>query len=484
MRNYILLLSGLVLLNACKQQPEPLIDASSETAPNVFVQAGEQADRLLNAFMGSEGSPPGLSVAISIDGQILYARGFGYSDLETKDPVTAKTRFRAASVSKMMTATAMAVLMQEERLDADATIQEYSPAFPEKTHPISPRLLAGHLSGIAHYSPGDRIEKRFYASVNEALAVFSHQDLLFEPGTGYAYSTHGYTLLSSIVEGASGKPFLEYMDQEIFRPLGMLATGPHMINEAMKDMTQLYSIDGSGKASAVQDAEDPSYKWGAGGMVSTPSDLVRLGNAYMNGFLKSETVKEMFQSQKRVSGEETGVGIGWRTSRDFEGRRVFEHAGSMEGTRSYLGIFPDQKFSIAIMSNSQRPHNIEETAHVLSSLFLSKSQPGHHLRATSEVTYSGSTQGDKVEGKGDLFLDGIDDRLVLEDALGQPETHRMMYLQRDSVYAVVTGYGILFATVDLQKDRVLGKVIRYGSPRLRSPAIDVPFIVFEGPAAP
>jgi CubicO group peptidase (beta-lactamase class C family) len=316
MRNYLLLLSGLVLLNACKQQPRPLADAPSENVPKAFARASEQADRLLTAFMGSEGSPPGLSVAISIDGKILYARGFGYSDVETKDPVTARTRFRAASVSKMMTATAMAVLMQEGRLDADAPMQEYSPAFPEKAHPISPRLLAGHLSGIAHYAPGDRIEKRFYASVNEALAVFSHQDLLFEPGTGYAYSTHGYTLLSSVVEGASGKPFLEYMESKIFRPLGMLATGPHMINEVMKDMTQLYSIDGSGKASAVQDPEDPSYKWGAGGMVSTPSDLVRLGNAYMNGFLKPEIVQEMFQSQKLVSGEETGIGIGWRTSWD------------------------------------------------------------------------------------------------------------------------------------------------------------------------
>jgi CubicO group peptidase (beta-lactamase class C family) len=272
------------------------------------------------------------------------------------------------------------------------------------------------------------------------------------------------------------------MDQEIFRPLGMLATGPHMINGAMKDMTQLYTIDGSGKTSAVQDPEDPSYKWGAGGMVSTPSDLVRLGNAYMNGFLKPETVKEMFQNQKLVSGKETGVGIGWRTSRDFDGRQIFEHAGSMEGTRSYLGVFPDHKFSIAIMSNSQRPRNIEETAHVLASLFLSKSSPGHPLPAATEITYSGSTHGDKVAGKGDLFLDGIDDRFVLENAQGRPETYRMMYLQRDSIYAVITADGILFATVNLHQDRVRGKVIRYGSPRLTNPAIDVPFIVFEGPA--
>jgi hypothetical protein len=135
------------------------------------------------------------------------------------------------------------------------------------------------------------------------------------------------------------------------------------------------------------------------------------------------------------------------------------------------------------MSNSQRPQNIEETAHVLSSLFLSKSPPGQPLQAATEVTYSGSTSGDKVERKGDLFLDGIDDRLVLEDAHGQSETYRMMYLQREGTYAVITGYGILFATVDLHENKVTGKVIRYGSPRLKSPAIDVPF-VFEGPAAP
>jgi CubicO group peptidase (beta-lactamase class C family) len=135
MRNYILLLSGFVLLNACKQQPKPLVDASLETAPSVFTHASEQADRLLTAFMGSEGGPVGLSVAISMEGKILYARGFGFSDVETKDPVTPETRFRAASVSKIMTATAMAVLMQEGRLDADAR----SRGFPNPCvfHPIN-----------------------------------------------------------------------------------------------------------------------------------------------------------------------------------------------------------------------------------------------------------------------------------------------------------------------------------------------------------
>jgi CubicO group peptidase (beta-lactamase class C family) len=135
---------------------------------------------------------PGLSVAVIRGDTLLFAQGFGFADVEARRPVTPATRFRAASVSKMITATALARLVQAGRLDLDAPVARYVPGYapltapagaasgpdvaspaatgpdtrpvtgrPVTGRPVTARLLAGHLAGVAHYTPADRIEPRF-----------------------------------------------------------------------------------------------------------------------------------------------------------------------------------------------------------------------------------------------------------------------------------------------------------------------------------
>ncbi|PCJ98817.1 MAG: hypothetical protein COA50_00840 [Flavobacteriaceae bacterium] len=481
MRNYIPLILALLLLTGCKQKTTIISENTAEDKEQKELQnSKELANSLMNIYMESENSPPGISIAISKNDSIIYARGFGYADIASKEMVTAKTQFRAASVSKIMTATAIAKLIQDNRLDLDNPIQDYVPEFPEKEHTITARGIAGHIAGMPHYAASDKIEKRFYGSVTESLKTFSHQKLLYEPGSDYNYSTHGYTLLTAAVEGASGVAFLEYLDKEIFSPLKMTSTGPHLINEEMEHMTTLYAMDQLGKVSVVEHPEDPSYKWGAGGMVSTPSDLVKMGNGYLNGFLQAEIVNEMFQSQKLTSGEETGVGIGWRSNRDPQGRRVFEHAGWMQGTRSVICVFPDHNLSIAMMSNTQRPYNVEETAHLLASLFLGNSSPKQQLFGKAEVLIAINNNDDSIETKGELILDGTNDRLVIVDGDGKLKTHKIIYLQRGDLYAVITTDGILFAAINLTNNKVVGKLIKYYSPQYSPATFDDPIISFEG----
>ncbi|MEO1012706.1 MAG: serine hydrolase domain-containing protein [Bacteroidota bacterium] len=438
------------------------------------------AKTLVNTYLECGNSPPGISIAMLKDGKIIYAQGFGYSDIESKKRVTTETKFRAASVSKMMTVTAMAKLVQGNKLDLDLPIQTYVPEFPEKLYPITPRLVSGHLSGISHYSSYDRREKRFYESVDESLKVFSHLDLRFAPGTDARYSTYGYTLLSAVVEGASGLPFLEYLEKEIFCPLKMSSTGPHLIDTEIDDMTELYSIDGTGEISKIQSPEDPSYKWGGGGMISTPSDLVRMGNAYLNGFFRSEIVDEMVKSQKLVTGKETAIGVGWRRSWDIRGRRIFEHAGSMGGARSVICVFPEQNFSIAIMANARRPHRIEEMAHVLALPFLEKRFPEQPPSGRGTVTF-GISDGEKViQKEGEVILDGSKDRIVVDEGEGKSKTYKMTYLQRENLYVINTPDGMLFTTIEIGENEIIGKSIRYGGPLNVPPTFENPYLFFEG----
>src|SRR5258706_15952533 len=151
---------------------------------------------------------PGMSIAVSKHGKIIFAEGFGYADVENKAPVTIKTQFRTASVAKVITATAVGKLVQDGKLDLAIPVQKYVPFFPIKSFPINSRQLAGHIGGLPHYSHADKIENRFYTSVKDALGVFSHEDLIAEPGTKNSYSTHGYTLLSAVIEGASDMNYL------------------------------------------------------------------------------------------------------------------------------------------------------------------------------------------------------------------------------------------------------------------------------------
>lgn len=422
---------------------------------------------------------PGLSIAISRNGQVILAEGFGYADIDARSPVTPETRFRTASVAKVITATAVGRLWQEGRLRLDVPVQEYVPSFPLKAWPITTRQLAGHLSGIPHYSDADSLEQRFYPSVLDALNVFAHADLVAEPKTRYHYSTHGYTLLSAVIEGASEQSFLEYLQQAVFEPLAMRSTGPDLRARPPAELATLYAWR-DGELVRIPQPEDPSYKWAGGGLISTPTDLVRLADGYFNGYLDSATVSLMWTSQRLESGRETGVGFGWRNGRDIDGRRVLEHAGSMEGARTVVSIFPEEKLVVALMTNREWSSTIEETVHMLALPFLTTTSPLQELRGTFAVTVEVvSVSGNKEVRPGTLILADEHARLVIDPGSGDEQSFSLFHLSAD-VYALVRPDGIYHTTIRVVDGVVAGQVTGYGSPQLTSPAGNPPFMTFFG----
>ena len=136
-------------------------------------------------------------------------KGFGFADVERRAPVTPRTRFRTGSVSKTLTAAAVALLHDRGRIDLDAPVQTYVPSYPKKQWTISTRQLLGDIAGV-HRIRGDSNDNLAYGhctSLDEAVKVFAGEPLSFEPGTKYQFSTYGWVLLSAVVEDASGEPF-------------------------------------------------------------------------------------------------------------------------------------------------------------------------------------------------------------------------------------------------------------------------------------
>ena len=329
----------------------------------------DEARRMAEALR-QEVKSPGLSVAVAVGGQVVWAEGFGEADVEARVPVSPESRFRLGSISKLFTAAAVARLVEAGKLDLDAPVQRYVPSFPEKDQPVTSRQLAGHLAGIRHYTPPDfvRPPKR-YAGVVDGLEIFKDDPLLFPPGSKYFYTSYGYNLLGAVVEGASGKDFWATIDEQVLKPLQLAATGADDPERILPGRVRFYALGADGVLKNEKPI-DSSYKWPSAGFLATASDLVRFASAHVaDGYLKPETRQLLFTSMKTTAGEETGVGLGWRIGTDAAGRRFYHHGGAIDGGRAFLLVYPDEKIAVALLANLSGARFAEGEAQKLAELF-------------------------------------------------------------------------------------------------------------------
>ena len=311
---------------------------------------------------------PGASLSIVWAGKPVYSKGFGTADLEHNIPVTTKTAFRVASVTKPMTATGVMRLVEQGKLDLDAPIQKYCPAFPEKPWPVTPRLILGHQAGIRHYGkPGESAGTTHYFSIADSLALFKNDPLLHEPGTKYFYSTFAYSVLGCAIEGASGRSYEAFMRDEVFTPAGMTRTRLDRVYDIIPDRSRGYflvteeifkglprSAQEFAKANTIYNAplHDTSMKIPGGGLVSTSEDLTRFGIAVLNHtLLKNSTQEQMWTDGTTKDGKPTGYGLGWGVNPAVDGVRRFSHTGNQIGGASVFHVLPEAGFSYAIMVN-------------------------------------------------------------------------------------------------------------------------------------
>src|SRR5260370_2472181 len=133
-------------------------------------------------------------------------------------------------------------LVEYGKIDLDAPIQKYLPDLPSKPRSVTARQLLGHLGGIRHYKDAtESYTTHHYGSLTEALSVFKDDPLLYEPGSKYTYTTFGFVLLGAIVERASGLPYLDYMQQNVFRPAGMTTIQDDSVYRVIQNRTHGYS---------------------------------------------------------------------------------------------------------------------------------------------------------------------------------------------------------------------------------------------------
>ena len=325
--------------------------AAAQAPATLTPEQVARIDAAVAALMSSK-NIPGLSVAVVTDNQLRWSKAYGIADVEHAVPVKTETVFRLASTSKPLTAVAVMQLVERGKIDLDAPVQKYVPAFPVKSAPITTRQVLGHLSGIRHYRGDEYDSTRHYATLPAALDVFKDDPLVNEPGAKYTYTTYGYTLLGAVIEGASGMTYADYMREHVFRPAGMTHARADSVFDIIPNRAHGYGktrrTEGDLRNAGLNDT---SYKVPGGGLVSTAQDLARFSIALQDGkLLKAETLARMIAPQKTSDGQETDYGLGWYVG-ERNGKSEAWHGGVQHGTTSTLRLFPADRAAVAILTN-------------------------------------------------------------------------------------------------------------------------------------
>ena len=337
----------LLLLGCGQPEPDRLPTTRIESP---YAAAIDEARALLDSIIDAE-AIPGLSAAIGRGSQLIWSEGFGYSDMTHNVMVTPLTKFRIGSVSKPVTAAALAILVEAGALDLDAPVQDYVPSFPEKRWPVTTRQLAGHLGGIRHYRGLENLSRTHYPTVLSGIAIFADDSLIHEPGTEFSYSSYGWNLVSAVVEGASGEDFLGYMDRVVFDPLGMDRTVADWNAPIIADRTRFYVADSTGQVFNAPYV-DNSYKWAGGGILSTPEDLLVFANAHLEaGYLQAETLRDALHVAASSGWNRNGLRRRLALNHERARRKGRVAHGGVGGGRTVLTLNRDTGLIVAIVAN-------------------------------------------------------------------------------------------------------------------------------------
>lgn len=294
--------------------PQKVSSIPGSTPPAKWADAVAQARQAAIAGLTAQ-NLPGISVAVGVNADLVWAEGLGWADYEKRTPVSPDTRFRIAAAAIPFTSAAVGVLLEKHQMNLDDEIQIYVPEFPKKQWPITLRQVMAHTAGLRYdgsdIPPGLQDCER----AADGLARFADRPLLFEPGSQYEFSSDSWTLVSAAVEAAVDEPFFTFMRKQIFEPLGLTGTIPDRATEPIADRATFYFPRFAAETRyGPEPAQDGAYSCtaGAGGFLSTPSDLVRFGVAVGEGrLLQPATVALLQTSQRLASAKETGYGLGW-----------------------------------------------------------------------------------------------------------------------------------------------------------------------------
>jgi D-alanyl-D-alanine carboxypeptidase len=357
--------AATLFISACggggSTTPDPVSLPAVSMSP---VGSGQPANAQVDAYVQTQlvaGKIPGLSLAVLDSGRLVYAKAYGYADLNGKTPLRPEDRMEVGSISKTFVVFGAMLLAEEGKLDLDARISNYiGPVLPS-WEAITVRHLLNHTSGLPEY-PDDAsraiVEGKRIVPEAEILTLYKQFPATRAAGASWSYSNVGMDILGIILSRVSGRYYGDYLKEKMFLPLGMRDTRIMAANDSTTGIAVGYAMDGK---QIVPVALSPSVRnylsLGASGVEASVLDMAKYETALRSPALLRQTSLDALWTSTISTGLTTGVtkapvdfGLGWFLSTVSTHRTSF-HSGGMPGYISYFVRYQDAGISVIVLTN-------------------------------------------------------------------------------------------------------------------------------------
>jgi CubicO group peptidase (beta-lactamase class C family) len=334
---------------ACLVVVGPIDDARAQSASRATLAM--QIDSLATAALRN-GPVAGLSIAVVKGRDTIVMKGYGLADVENDIPATAETVYRIGSITKQFTSAAVMQLVEQGKVSLDDDITKYFPGFSTHGQRILVRHLMNHTSGIPSYTDIPSFGRVVTLDLphDSLLAMVQRDSLMFSPGSGFYYNNTGYYMLGMLIEKVTGRPYGEYLDQQLFQPLGMRATRYCATGPIIKHRAQGYGAEHGSLVNATY--IDMNLPFAAGSLCSTVGDMVKWESALFGGKVVSKgSLAQMTTPARLTSSRPMSYGFGLAPD-TVRGHRVVGHGGGINGFISHEEYYPDDSLTVVVLANT------------------------------------------------------------------------------------------------------------------------------------
>lgn len=334
--------------------------AATANTPPTATEFATYAEKVLADAYAADA--PGVAVLVMRGDEVLYRGARGEADVEGDVPLKPGDVFRIGSVSKQFASAGLLTLVDAGKVSLADPLSKYLPDYPNAAN-ITIEQLLNHTSGIKSYTeiPGV-MEGPIQRDLTTAQLVdyFKNETPAFAPGEAWAYNNSGYVLVGAVIEAASGQPWHEYLEQVLFKPLGMKDTGYGADPEAIAHQVKGYTT--GDKAPAAPLKLSMTQPHAAGALVSTVDDLARWNRALHEGrVLKPDTYARMTTPTGKA--KDVGYAYGFQTS-SVRGAPTLQHGGGIPGFTAFLTYIQGPDLTVAVLHNSETPAPAQDTSSI------------------------------------------------------------------------------------------------------------------------
>jgi CubicO group peptidase (beta-lactamase class C family) len=343
------------------------VSFAQNSAPSPTLPLDPQRLKSIDSFIATQMAHqkiPGLVVGIYSRGVILLAKGYGQANVELGVPVRPETIFQSGSVGKQFVSAAIMMLVEEGKLSLDDSIAKYFPDAPAALKPILIKNLLSHTSGLAEYESEDRAGPKgpFYLRLDftedELVAKIEALPTEWAPGENWAYRNTNYVLLGILIHKITGKPYYEFLDERIFKPLGMTSTRLISNRDIIPNRAAGYEIDNGQLKN--QEWVSPTFNSTADGtLYFNILDLAKWDGAlYGTQLLKQSSLDRIWTVYPLNDGKPNpaGYGFGWNIGKQ-NGHKYIGHGGAWQGFTCNISRYPDDNLTVVVLTNLDAGHS-------------------------------------------------------------------------------------------------------------------------------